>query len=289
MSITSSIGEGRFGPARISAPPRALGHFAAARIAVRRTLSSVPLMAGAIFVAVALGFTAVLLPLLLRERRLAVTGERAVATVVGRRAEPRGGAEARDAEVRAYGVQYEFPLPDGRTWAAEREVGADVWSSLEVGDRLDVRYDARDPSRHRLPGAGGSNLPLAGAAFPLLFLAIGGLLVRSGLPDVVEPLRLYRRGVATRASITGAEEITHLAVNGRHPVRIHYAFADGGGAEHRGATTTMDRALLDALAPGAGVTVLYAPDDPRRSVLLAALGLGEAAGTSAEGAVEGRR
>lgn len=273
MPRTRSAEDRELTPHWLPEPPRRLGSLVAARAALRRASSSVASMAGAIFLFVGLVFLVTLVPLLLRDRALAVNGVRTSGTVVGRRAAPARdrGEDSRD--VRAWIIQYEFVLADGRTWAAERDVGATVWNTLDVGDRLDVRYAPDDPSRHLLPGTGESVLPIVGALFPVLLLVIGALLVRRGLPEILEPLRLYRDGIVSQARITGAEDVTNLTVNGRHPVRIRYVFRDRAGAELEGATTTMDGELIATLSPGAGATVLYAPDDARRSVLVAALGI----------------
>ena len=261
-------------PDRLPDPPRRLRPTAAAGMTLRRAVAQVPALVGAIFLLVGTVLTTLFVPLSLRDRTLSERGVRADAMVVGRRAETRRDSDG-DRDVRVYLVQYEFVLADGRTWAAERALSPSIWNTLDVGDRIEVRYAPDDPARHVLPEAG-AGLPLVGVLFPLLFVGLGAFLVRRGLPEILAPARLYRTGLAAQGRITGVEEIVGQTVNGRHPLRIRYAFSDPDGVEHDGATATFDRALAASLAPDAPATVLYAADDPRRSVLLAALGLGGA-------------
>ena len=111
--------------------------------------------------------------------------------------------------------------------------------------------------------------------FPLLLLGVGALLLRSGSREVFLPLRLYRSGAPARGVVTGLQVVARETFMGRHPLRVRYAFRDRFNQEHTGSLKTLDAALLDTVAVGAQVTVLYDPRQPRRSTLLAGLGCRE--------------
>jgi hypothetical protein len=204
-----------------------------------------------------------------RERALLAGGDSAVATVVSKQAYTRGD------DARVYEIGYEFPLSDGRTWAATRQIHRDGWNRLGASDRLAVRYDRRNPDRHLLPDfATPPALRLMGL-FPLVFIVVGALILRRGLGEVLLPLRLFRTGQATRGRVTGFQTIAGETMNGRHPVRVRYAFRDGTSGEHEGSIKTLDGELLDALEEGTEVTVLYDRRKPAQNTLLAALGSGK--------------
>jgi hypothetical protein len=115
--------------------------------------------------------------------------------------------------------------------------------------------------------------PSFAVLFPAVFVGVGFFLFRSGLRQVVDPVRLYRSGEAVTGRVDGFETVTNERLNGRHPVLVHYSFRDRTGAEHEGAVKAMDRALLKVLREGCAATVLYDGREPRRSTLFAALGL----------------
>lgn len=252
-------------------PPRPLSGMAAVRAVVHPLKSSVLAWVGAIFLSAGLLILAIMLPVELRGRPLLAGGSPATATVVGRHS-----ATHRDSDgdsVRRYYIQYEFPLPDGRTWAAEATVARGKWNEVAAGDQLEVRYDPGNPERSVLLQFRDSTLLFFGVPFSGLFVLLGGLLLRAGLRGVLTPLRLYRTGDAVGGRVTGLETVTSETLNGQHPVRVHYAFLDGRGTERQGSLKTMDGELLDALEEGTEVVVLHDPGAPARSALLAALGV----------------
>ncbi|MGH9894078.1 MAG: DUF3592 domain-containing protein, partial [bacterium] len=204
----------------------------------------------------------------LREERALLThGVSTDATVVAKQAYNRSD------DTRVYQLGYEFPLADGRTWAATREIDQADWNRLQTGDRLEVRYDRANPDRHLMPVfATPAALGLL-ALGPFVFLVLGGLLLRSGLREILVPLRLYRTGHAAKGRVTGLQVVANERINRRHPVRVSYSFRDGTTGEHQGSIKTLDDDLLDALLEGMEVTVLYDRRSPGLNTLLAALGL----------------
>lgn len=200
------------------------------------------------------------------ERALLAGGTPAQATVVGTR------AYTRSDETRGYELSYQFPLEDGRTWAAIKDIDQGAWNRLRTGDRLEVRYDRANPDRHVMPAfAMPVALGLLGL-MPLVFLILGGMLFRSGLREVLLPLRLYRTGHAATGRITGFEVVTSERINRRHPVRVSYSFRDRTSGEHQGSIKTLDDRLLDTLEEGTPVTVLYSRQRPQLNTLAAGLG-----------------
>lgn len=107
--------------------------------------------------------------------------------------------------------------------------------------------------------------------FPLLLVGVGALLLRSGSREVFLPLRLYRRGTPAWGIVTGFRIVTSETFMGRHPVRVRYVFRDHLNQEHTGSLKTLDAALLDTVAVGVQVTVLYDPRQPSRNTLLVGL------------------
>jgi uncharacterized protein DUF3592 len=263
----------------LPSPPRTLGSFAALRFFLHRARSSVFFLVATIFLIVGsvltVGITGGFWSEMRRERALLAEGDSADASIVAKRAYNRSD------ESRVYEIGYQFPLADGRTWAATREIDQAAWNRLQAGDRLELRYDPENPDRHKFPAfAAPASLSLIGL-FPLVFIVLGGLLLRSGLREIVVPLRLYRTGEATTGRVTGFETVTNERVNRRHPIRVHYVFRDGPSGEHEGSIKTLDDELLEALEKGTAVTVLYDRGRPDRNTLLAALGQkpGRRAGT----------
>jgi len=254
----------------LPAPPRTLSPLATIRFFLRRVRSSVFFMAGTIFLVVGsvltVGITGGFWGELRRERALLTHGDSAEAGILAKRAYNRGD------DSRVYEIGYEFPLADGRTWMATREIDQAAWNRLETGDRLQLRYDRTNPERHQFP-AFALHPALALLGFmPLIFVALGAFLFRSGLREVLLPLRLYRTGEATSGRVTGFETVTNERVNRRHPIRVHYVFQNGPSGKHQGSIKTLDDELLAALEEGTAVTVLYDRRRPDRNTLLAALG-----------------
>jgi hypothetical protein len=250
-------------------PPRALGRFTALRVFLHRVRSSVFFLVGVIFLIVGsvltVGITGGFWSQLRKERALLAHGAPAEATVVAKRAYNRSD------DTRVYELNYEFPLADGRTWGATREIDQGEWNRLETGDRLEVRYDRASPERHLMPAfAMPVALGLVGL-MPLVFLALGALLFRNGLREILLPLRLYRTGQAATGRVTGFEVVTNERINRRHPVRVSYSFQDATG-DHEGSIKTLDNDLLDVMLEGSEVTVLYDGRRPSTNTLAAALG-----------------
>jgi hypothetical protein len=251
-------------------PPRILGHFTAARLFLHRVRSSVVFLVGTIFLIVGslltIGITGGFWSRLREERALLADGAYAQATLVAKRAYNRSD------DTRVYQLSYQFPLGDGRTWAATRDIDQGEWNRLQAGDRLEVRYDRANPDRHLMPVfATPVALALLGLT-PLVFLVLGALLFRAGLREVLLPLRLYRTGHVARGRVTGLQVVTNERINRRHPVRVSYAFRNGAAGERQGSIKTLDTGLLDLLLKGTEVTVLYDRREPEMNTLLAALG-----------------
>lgn len=254
----------------LPSPPRVLSRIGTIRLFLHRARSSVFFLVGTIFLIVGLvltvGITGGFWSELRQQRSLLASGDSTDASIVAKR------AYNRDDQTRVYEIGYEFPLAEGRTWTATRQIDQADWNRLQTGDRLEVRYDRENPDRHQFPAF---VLPPALALLgfmPLIFLGLGALLFRGGLREVLLPLRLYRTGTATRGRVTGFETVTNERVNRRHPVRVWYSFPNGTAAEHKGSIKTLDDDLLDVLSEGMKVTVLYDRQRPELNTMAAALG-----------------
>lgn len=107
-------------------------------------------------------------------------------------------------------------------------------------------------------------LPIA-AAFPLLFVALGGTLLYFGRRKSTRTLNAFRVGKAIKGEITDIYRNTSIQINGRSPWRIHYIF------QHEGLTCSGDADTFDDSAAkrkvGQPVWVLYDPASPDHNTL----------------------
>ncbi len=138
----------------------------------------------------------------------------------------------------------------------EYEGRAGAAKSVEAGSRIPVRYLASEPERSWLPGQlGGVPVWLVAAVPPPL--AIGALAIARA---VRRQRRLLAGGRIAEARITGSRRVRR----GEHTgYRITYEFRTLSGALRTGSYERSRRPL----ETGGTVTIVYDPDEPRRSAL----------------------
>jgi hypothetical protein len=159
-----------------------------------------------------------------------------------------------------YVVNYEYTV-NGRTFQRGAFIAEEQWRSLEVGSPLAIRYLPSNPN-DAYPDAAPPNsqnyssiaLPMAGMIlFVTLSFAIGCLW------DVVSERRLLARGRAVLGIVIRCKTGTRDRISGFY---LNYDFSFPGGAPCQGKGFSGSQQ-----AEGSPVTVLYDPNNPRRSAL----------------------
>jgi hypothetical protein len=175
-----------------------------------------------------------------------------------------------------HGVCFAFTLPDGREYE-DFSVTSDRDSVPEPGTEVTIQYYPPNPAISRIAGMRCRILPWAVFAVPVV-----AALIAFPIADLV--IRLLRRrrqlcenGVATTGILL--EQDWFLALFFRRRVsraKCRYTvmrcrFEDASGRTHKGGAVT--RRSPFALEPGDEVTVIYDQDNPKRSIVVEALGL----------------
>lgn len=251
-------------------PPRALGLVASVRAIGYELLSSAITMVGGTFLLVGLAMTAILVLLIRRDLELRREGIEVPGTVTGAYATTRTESGG---DRRIYEVEYRFLLPSGRSWTGLQEVSLDTWNRVRTGEPFTVRYDRRNPSRNELPMDHSNWLNILLGGFSAVLDGLGASMLYFGAREILEPLRLYRRGVSTTGRVVDLELVTSESVNDRHPTLVVYQFRDASGTSVRGAAKTLDDEFLAKVDRGSQVTVLYDPARPALNALFAAIGI----------------
>jgi hypothetical protein len=108
-------------------------------------------------------------------------------------------------------------------------------------------------------------LPVA-ALFPLLFVALGWVIMRTGRKQSQRILDAFRLGRAVKGAITTVQVDSTLQVNGQYPWRIHYTFPTADGRTHESYATTFDTTAPNRQA-GQQVWVLVLDDQPEQNTI----------------------
>lgn len=257
-------------------PPRPLTPRLAVRMARTSIFGPLLLAVGLAFFAGGVLFTALSVASQLRDRRLVRDGASATATVEAKDQYTTSTSSRNSHLVHHYTVRVRFPVAGGADQVVSDEIRWSDWLDTSVGDHLDVRYDPAAPKHMVILQDYHPFRAFLGLDFPLLFVLIGATGLAIAIHFLMGPIRLYRRGELARASIRRFDIDKSVRVNGRNPVRIHYAYRDGTGTEREGRTRTLDLALVEAMTGQSEATVLFDPLRPDQSILVAALKLPEA-------------
>jgi hypothetical protein len=150
-------------------------------------------------------------------------------------------APPRSVPLRASGFGPFFLLLFGAIWAG-------------VGLLLLGVFAAAFASADRAPAAWGL------LVVPLATVVVGAVLVLVGVFLGRPRRRVYREGVAARATVL-AHRVTSARQNRRRVVEITYAFSAPSGARVEGRWATNDPPEVDA-----EIWILHDPDDPARSL-----------------------
>jgi len=234
---------------RIWTPPKGLGHSAPRPVRLTREGIAVLvlgglLLAGAAAAAIGLGGMATRQAAerrLLREQGVEVRG------VITRLRRTRGD----DPELRVY---YRFGSPDG-THAGQARAPRRLWDELREGSELPIRYLPSNPAVSIPAGWDRSVLPMWVAVLCAASLAAFGVLL---IWRVRREIHLLSEGRAAPAVVTRLKKVRS---EHQHGTVVYYEFLLLSGAAAEGKYGPLRRPP----AVGSTLSVVYDPDNPRRS------------------------
>lgn len=152
----------------------------------------------------------------------------------------------------------------GQRFTARDQVPGPRYHATDLGAPVAITYLPTDPATNRLDRVDDERIARTGAAFTwgavASALAFGcTLLLFERYAQRL--LRLARDGRAATATIVAPQ---------RRGRGVHFTFRDANGAERSGRSTFRGR-IPPQCAPGAAAMVLFAPERPERSALLASI------------------
>jgi hypothetical protein len=95
----------------------------------------------------------------------------------------------------------------------------------------------------------------------LLFPSLGFFLAYLGWKSNRNEIRAFTDGRAVVARVTSVGDDYSVTINGRHPLKMEWAF-EVGGSQYSGSISALDRSLFGDLTEQKEVVVLYDPMDP---------------------------
>jgi len=153
-------------------------------------------------------------------------------------------------EGKSHRVAYRFEV-DGRTYTGQARLRLLEWRRLSVGSLVPIRYSPVDANVSQLAGSDGDRLPDFVA-----YLVGAALALAAGL--ALQPLRCQRRLLSEGRAAPG--HVTRHK-RGHHGTEFTFEFTTFSGKPVTGKSSP--RAKPPAL--GTPITVLYDPDEPKRS------------------------
>ena len=85
--------------------------------------------------------------MVVRDQRISAKPETAIAVITEKRFDE-GGSE----EPSSYHVRYRFRAMSGAEFRSGATVGERLYDKVQVGDGIEIQYEADDPSNNRVPG-----------------------------------------------------------------------------------------------------------------------------------------
>jgi hypothetical protein len=176
----------------------------------------------------------------------------------------------------AHRIVYAFAAESGNEFR-----GADVvceespYNSAQVGDKIEIRYLARDPAVNAVIGINSGNEPpiFLFMIFPLFFLLVLSPLYFPQLREVLRARRLYKTGILAQGKVVFVKKRSAGTWPGwpgssTADVYVAHQLPNGGRAETIvGCTNDW---LVNQLSPGATVRIFLPPDKSARGALVEA-------------------
>ncbi len=167
-----------------------------------------------------------------------------------------------------YWVRYEWKGGSGEEYSGVGDIEYAVWSPLEAGAPIAVRYLADDPARNKPIGSADSEEWVLPGVFTFLGLVFGGIgwgLVIGAYVGSGRRVRLVAHGTAAVGHVREVAINRSVRINGRHPSFIVYEFEDDRGETHEGRSINLPRDLETRWQEGDPILVLYDHNRPERS------------------------
>lgn len=147
--------------------------------------------------------------------------------------------------------------------------------SAQVGDKIPIRYLARDPAVNTIAGADSDNEPpiLFFLFFPLFFLLIFSPLYYPQLREVLRARRLYKNGTLVEGKVVFVKKRstgTWPGWPGSSTADVYVAYQPSSGGRAEIVVWCTNDWLVNHLPPGAPVHVLLPPNKSARGALLEA-------------------
>ncbi|MGA9669331.1 MAG: DUF3592 domain-containing protein [Terracidiphilus sp.] len=159
-----------------------------------------------------------------------------------------------------YVVNYGYTV-DGRTFQRGAFIAEEQWRSLEVGSPLAIRYLPSNPHEAYPDSAPPNSQNYSSIALPMagMILFLTWSFATICLWDVVSQRRLLARGGAALGIVTRCKAGARDRISGYY---LNYDFSVPGDAPYQGRDFSGPQQ-----AEGSPVTVVYDPNNPRRSAL----------------------
>jgi hypothetical protein len=226
--------------------------FAEVRRALFRTTEGFFLLFGTVFGGIPLLIAAALVFGAVREARLLREGEPAMGKVIAKRV-------SSDSDSTSYRVFYEYVAADGRTYGGDFYADRREYYSLNEGDRLSIRYSAKDPFDAVVVGHRG--IPLVWVLpFLSLFIVVGGALFFVGARRLRRRLRVYGSGLPAWGKNLGIRDDPSMRVNGRACQVLEFEYVDLTGHTRVCRSSYLSAKTISRLEGLGTVPVVYLPD-----------------------------
>ena len=173
-------------------------------------------------------------------------------------------------------IVYAFSSQPGSEFRGASIVCEDSpYYSVQVGDRIQIRYLARDPALNAIAGADSGNEPpfAVFVFFPLFFLLVLSPLYLPQLREVLRARRLYKSGVMTSGRVVFVKRrntTTWPGWPGVTSADVYVAYQPSTGGRAETIVSCANDWLLTQLSPGATVHILLPADRSGRGALLEA-------------------
>jgi hypothetical protein len=229
---------------------------------IRLAAGSVTLWIGAFFCLLGPLFFVVGAHQALAEYLFARDSQATEASVIGKTVQP---AESGINSTTRYVIHYRFATADGSLVERSESVPVEIWESVEPGRAFSVRYVPGEPARSRAATTTDWPFAIIFMALGGIFCAVGGPLAYFGGRETTRQWRLWRTGIAVRATVTGVNA-SSTSVNNVRQLQILYRYKDALGAVHEATSAPMSPERAFAWSKGDAGSARYDPQNADSSI-----------------------
>ncbi len=169
---------------------------------------------------------------------------------------------ARENKVTVYANHYLF-----RIESAEKEyrgISYTTGQSFSVGQAVTIEYLKGNPQRSRIQGTRSSTFPWWAACMVIVFPAVGLGFVSVGFTQGLKGNRLLANGQVAQGKLV-SKEPTNTRINKKTVYKLTFEFKTDEGQRYQAVARSHEPQKLQ---DEAWEQILYAPDNPNRSVLV---------------------